>query len=143
MKLTLLILFLSAILVGATAYYAVKYSDGVITEGHYEKGIAYDKDNKILKDLNYGIKIDQIRKDNNKITLKYILNVKDKSLLDKIKISILRPAAKNDISNLRIRRNENYYDVTFNAKPKGYFLIRNSFDYDNLSIVYDKNFYVN
>ncbi len=143
MKLTLLILFLSAIIVGSTAFFAVKYADGVVTEGHYEKGIDYDRDKKVLKDLGYNIKVEDIERNGNEVNVKYILNINDDKFLDKIKISVLRPAAKNDISDLKVKRNGKIYNLTFNADKKGYFLIRNSFEKDNLSIVYDKSIYVN
>jgi hypothetical protein len=129
--------------VGTTAFFAVKYADGVVTEGHYEKGIDYDKDKKLLKTLDYSIKILKIEKNNDIIKLKYKLNLNKKDLIDKINIMILRPAAKNDITNLKIKRIDNIYEVSFKALNGGHFLIRNSFNYDNLSIVYDKNFYVN
>jgi hypothetical protein len=143
MKLTLLILFLSFLIIGPTFYFAIHYSDGVVTDGHYEKGIVYDKDRNILKKLNYKINIKRIEKNNDEVILTYILNISDKSLPDKIKVRILRPGDSENIFIEKILRKDNIYKVSFKTKETGHFLVRNYFKFDGQDIIYDKNFYVN
>lgn len=143
MKLTIIIIILSILIVGSTAYVGIKYSDGVVTQDHYEKGLIFDKRKKLIDENELSLTITSISREEKKINVMYKLKSKIAIPQDQITVSVVRPGTVQSKYSVELKENENTLVASFIAEEKGYFMLRNDFRIDDTVINLEKNFYVN
>lgn len=143
MKFSAIIISIGILIVGTTLFFAIQYSDGVVTNDYYEKGLDYDLHQKNKEKFGLDLEIKNIQKDNGEVTITYKLNTKEGISPEKLTVAVVRPGTAFETYKIDIKNINNLYTLSFNTKNKGHFLLKNNFYIGDNLINLKKNFYVN